>query len=84
MQNQNVTNTTMKCMNESIYLSADTKSIVHTHTLYTTQVDQTRQKRNEELFTTALEQAESQGYRHFLIRTICNGVRDRTTGLQTP
>jgi len=36
-----------------------------------------------ELCTTALEQAESQGYRHFLSRTRCIGVGGRTTWLQT-
>jgi len=35
-----------------------------------------------ERFTTTLE-AEPQGYRHFLNRTFHNGVRGRTTGLQT-
>jgi len=33
-------------------------------------------------FTTALE-PESQGYRHLLNRTFCNGSGGRTTGLQT-
>jgi len=29
----------------------------------------------------AFEQVESQGYRHFLSKTCCNGVRGRTTRL---
>jgi len=35
-----------------------------------------------ERFTMALE-VESQGYRHFLNITFCNGVEGRTTELQT-
>jgi len=47
------------------------KSIVQTHTFCTTQVDKNVQ--NETL------EAESQGYKHVLNRTYCNGVGGRTT-----
>jgi len=64
---------------DDVFLSADTKSIVRTHTFCTTQVDKTYRT---EHFTTALK-TESQGYRHLLYRTFCNGVGGRTTGLLT-